>query len=258
MPFCCALWTRLIVQELFRKKRHVITIIAMITILLILNNTESHSIMCFMENSMWSNNNGFIIGKISYGYWIYQLTRNLHIDNVWEMHVIFQTAYYVGCVILTPLSHIPENINILILLSPIGCIWKPHSCPALLILAHSTFITKINLAKKERKKKLQYGNTEKLVLWLCEKESELRVINFTKNRNSALSHTHTYVLLSRWENSDIVSGTRERLWWYISRSLLSTALSLAVCVSVWVMPFLACWKKAAKFLISMLPFLCLQ
>lgn len=113
------------------------------------NRTQS---CVFMENSMWSNNNGFIIGKISYGYWIYQLTRNLHIDNVWEMHVIFQTAYYVGCVILTPLSHIPENINILILLSPIACIWKPHSCPARSLHSRPFYIYHKDKLSKERKK----------------------------------------------------------------------------------------------------------
>lgn len=45
MPFRCVMWTRLIVQNLFRKKRHVITIIATITVL-ILNNVVSRSIMC--------------------------------------------------------------------------------------------------------------------------------------------------------------------------------------------------------------------
>lgn len=114
------------------------------------NRTQS---CVFMENSMWSNNNEFIIEKISYGYWIYQLTRNLHIDNVWEMHVIFQTAYYVGCVILTPLSRIPENINIFILLSPIACIWKPHSCPARSLHSRPFYIYHRDKLSKERKKK---------------------------------------------------------------------------------------------------------
>lgn len=235
MPFCCALWTRLIVQELFRKKGMWLRLLLWLRYYwywTMRNRTQS---CVFMENSMWSNNNEFIIGKISYGYWIYQLTRNLHIDNVWEMHVIFQTAYYVGCVILTPLSRIPENINILILLSPIACIWKPHSCHALLILAHSTFITKINLAKKERKKKkLQYGNTEKLVLWLCEKESELRVINFTKNRNSALSHTHTHSNTSYSLGERIVTLclARESAYDDISLALFYLPLShlLSVCL----------------------------
>lgn len=78
--------------------------------------------------------------------------------------------------------------------------------------------------KLSTEKKLQYGNTEKLVLWLCEKESELRVINFTKNRNSLLSRTHTQI---RREQSDIVSGKRARATmiyltlslWFIYRSL---------------------------------------
>lgn len=71
MPFRRVMWTRLIVQELFRKKRHVITIIATIT-MLILNNAVSRSIMCLngvheklnMIKQQW----GVVIGgKKSYG-----------------------------------------------------------------------------------------------------------------------------------------------------------------------------------------------
>lgn len=84
------------------------------------------------------------------------------------------------------------------------------------------------------KKKLQYGNTEKLVLWLCEKESELRVINFTKNRNSLLSRTHTYTLSqTKKESSDIVSDKRARatmIYLTLSLSLWFIYSSLTCCL----------------------------